>query len=90
MALTSWSGEIVLKNDIYIAKNYLLEDELSILNRLVTAFLEIAELRVSLKKTLTLDFWKNSIDKLLKRYPSGDIFFYYLQKIRIFSDIIID
>jgi len=65
MALTSWSGEIVRKNDIYIAKNYLLEAELSILNRLVTAFLEIAELRVSLKKTLTLDFWKNSIDKLL-------------------------
>ena len=33
MALTSWSGEIVRKNDIYIAKNYLLEAELSILNR---------------------------------------------------------
>jgi len=45
MALTSWKGGIVRKQDIYTAKNYLTKDEIDTLNRLVVIFLETAELR---------------------------------------------
>lgn len=65
MALTSWSGGIVRKKDIIIAKNYLQEDEIDSLNRLVTIFLESAELRVKMRKDLTLAYWRNAVDKLL-------------------------
>ena len=65
MALTSWKGKIVRKQDITIAKNYLTHNEVDSLNRLVSIFLESAELRVKLKKDLTLTYWRNSVDKLL-------------------------
>lgn len=65
MGLTSWSGERVRKADIYVSKNYLTSDELDILNRLVTVFLETAELRVKLRSDLTLSYWLESVDKLL-------------------------
>lgn len=65
MALTSWSGTIVRKEDVIIAKNYLSTDEIDVLNRLVTIFLESAELHVRMRKDLTLDFWRASTDKLL-------------------------
>ena len=65
MALTSWSGSIVRKKDIIIAKNYLTEDEIDSLNRLVTIFLESAELRVKLRKDLTLSYCRGALDKLL-------------------------
>lgn len=65
MALTSWSGSIVRKADVIVAKNYLTSDEIDVLNRLVTIFLESAELHVKLRKDLTLDFWRASVDKLL-------------------------
>ena len=65
MALTAWQGARVRKSDVYIAKNYLTNDEIDSLNRLVTIFLESAELRVKLRKTLTLDYWRNTADKIL-------------------------
>lgn len=65
MALTSWQGSIVRKSDIITAKNYLLQDELDSLNRLVNIFLESAEFRVKKRKDLTLEFWRASVDKLL-------------------------
>ena len=65
MALTSWSGAIVRKKDIIIAKNYLSKDEIDSLNRLVTIFLESAELRVKMRKDLTLDYWHHAVNKLL-------------------------
>lgn len=65
MALTSWSGSIVRKVDVIVAKNYLTSDEIDVLNRLVTIFLESAELHVKMRKDLTLDFWRASVDKLL-------------------------
>lgn len=65
MALKSWSGSIVRKTDVVIAKNYLTTDEIDVLNRLVTIFLESAELHVKMRKDLTLDFWRASVDKLL-------------------------
>lgn len=65
MGLTSWKGSIVRKADIAVAKNYLTGDELDTLNRLVSLFLESAELRAKMRKTLTLDYWRNSVDKIL-------------------------
>ena len=65
MGLTSWKGSIVRKADIVVAKNYLIEDEIDKLNRLVMIFLESAELRVKDRKCLTLDFWRENVDSLL-------------------------
>ena len=65
MALTSWSGSVVRKADVIVAKNYLTTDEIDVLNRLVMIFLESAELHVKMRKDLTLDFWRASVDKLL-------------------------
>lgn len=66
MNLTSWKGSIVRKQDIYIAKNYLSEDELDSLNRFVTVFLETAELRAKNRQDLTTDFWRQNIDKIIE------------------------
>jgi hypothetical protein len=65
MNLTSWKGTIVRKQDIYTAKNYLTEDELDSLNRIVTIFLESAELHVKLRKDLTIHFWEENVDKII-------------------------
>ena len=65
MALTSWKGSIVRKQDIYISKNYLTKDELDILNRMVIIFLETAELRAKKRKYLTMLYWKENFDKIL-------------------------
>ena len=65
MGLTSWKGSIVRKQDIIVAKNYLNENEIDILNRLTILFLESAELRVMERKDLTLDYWRSTVDTLL-------------------------
>ncbi len=65
MNLTSWKGTVVRKQDIYIAKNYLTEDEIDTLNRLVVIFLESAELRAKNRMDITMDFWRENIDKIL-------------------------
>ncbi len=65
MNLTSWKGKIVRKQDIYTSKNYLTEDELDSLNRIVTIFLESAELRAKMRKDLTMRYWEENVDKLI-------------------------
>ncbi len=65
MALNTWKGARVRKQDVIIAKNYLTEDEIDTLNRLVVIFLEQAELRVKQQQDLTLDYWQNNLDKML-------------------------
>lgn len=65
MALTSWTGSRVRKQDVIIAKNYLSNDEIDTLNRLVVIFLDQAELRLKQQKELNLDFWRNNVDKTL-------------------------
>ena len=66
MALTAWKGSIVRKQDIFIAKNYLNEDEIDTLNRLVVIFLETAELRAKERIDFTIHFWKENVDKILE------------------------
>ncbi|MCG5535950.1 virulence RhuM family protein [Ectothiorhodospira mobilis] len=66
MALTHWKGDRVRKQDVTIAKNYLTADEIDDLNRLVVMFLEQAELRAKQRQDLTLDYWRNNVDRLLE------------------------
>lgn len=66
MALTSFKGLKVRKQDIYIAKNYLTEDELDSLNRFVMVFLETAELRAKNRQDITMDFWRENIDRIIE------------------------
>jgi len=65
MALTSWKGGIVRKQDIYTAKNYLTADEIDTLNRLVVIFLETAELRAKDRLNIAISFWKENVDRIL-------------------------
>lgn len=65
MNLTSWKGKIVRKQDIYTSKNYLTENELDSLNRIVTIFLESAELRAKMRKDLTMCYWEENVDKII-------------------------
>jgi hypothetical protein len=65
MALTSWKGKVVRKQDITIAKNYLNADEIDTLNRLVVIFLETAELRAKNREDLTTHFWRENVDRLI-------------------------
>lgn len=66
MGLTSWKGSIVRKEDIFIAKNYLSQDEIDTLNRMVTLFLDTAELRVKDQIPLSLNFWKEEADSVIQ------------------------
>ena len=65
MGLTTWKGSIVRKGDVIIAKNYLQDNEIDSLNRLVDIFLTSAEERVKGRRDLTLDYWRKNIDNLL-------------------------
>ncbi len=66
MALTSWKGSVVRKGDIFIAKNYLLQDEIDSLNRLTVLFLDSAEMRVKERKDLTISYWRENVERLLE------------------------
>ncbi|HCU25124.1 MAG TPA: cell filamentation protein Fic, partial [Deltaproteobacteria bacterium] len=57
MGLTHWSGAKPRKSDVSIAKNYLNEKELDLLNRIVTAYLEFAELQAVRKKVMYMRNW---------------------------------
>jgi hypothetical protein len=65
MGLTTWEGGRVRKADVIVAKNYLSADEVDTLNRLVVIFLEQAELRAKDRQPLTLDYWRQNVDRLL-------------------------
>ena len=66
MWLTNRKWSIVRKQDILIAKNYLTEDEIDSLNRFVVVFLETAELRAKNKEFVTMDFWRENVDKIIE------------------------
>ena len=66
MGLTNWKGAIVRKQDIYVAKNYLTADELDSLNRLAVIFLETAELRAKNRIDITMDFWRDNVDRIIQ------------------------
>lgn len=63
--LRHWQGANVRKQDILIAKNYLTEDEIDTLNRLVVIFLETAELRAKSRQETRMSFWKQNVDQII-------------------------
>lgn len=66
--LLAWKGaptSRVRKADIVVAKNYLNEDEIDTLNRLVVIFLETAELRAKGKQETRMAFWKQNVDQII-------------------------
>jgi hypothetical protein len=63
--LLAWKGDKVRKADIVVAKNYLTEDEIDTLNRLVVIFLETAELRAKSKQETRMAFWKQNVDQII-------------------------
>ncbi|RZS84973.1 virulence RhuM family protein [Pigmentiphaga kullae] len=65
MALTSWKGGRVRKGDVTVAKNYLNADELNRLNRIVSMFLDFAELRAIQRKDLRMADWRTYVDSFM-------------------------
>ena len=66
MGLTSWLGEKPRKADAIVAKNYLAEDELQTLNRIVMAYLEFAELRALGRRPMYMADWIAKLDEFLR------------------------
>jgi hypothetical protein len=63
--LLSWKGSQVRKQDVVIAKNYLTEDEVDTLNRLVVIFLETAELRAKRQAITHMAFWQENVGQIV-------------------------
>ena len=66
MGLTSWKGGVVRKGDVTVAKNYLREDEIDELNRIVVMFLDFAEDQARRRKQVFLNDWKTRLDEFLQ------------------------
>ncbi len=66
MGLTAWAGGKVRKADVGIAKNYLQAGEIEALNRIVTAYLEFAELQAMNRKPMHMADWITKLDDFLK------------------------
>lgn len=66
MGLTSFKGAKVRKQDITVAKNYLTAEELDILNRIVTMYLDYAELQAKSHKPMYMNDWESKLNDFLK------------------------
>ena len=66
MGLTSWQGKSIKRTDVEVAKNYLNKDELDALNKIVTAYLDIAEVRALNHEPMYMKDWLETIDDYLK------------------------
>ena len=66
MGLTSWKGDQVRKTDVTIAKNYLSEEEISGLNRIVTMWLDFAEDQAQRRKQVFMNDWEKRLDEFLR------------------------
>jgi len=66
MGLTSWQGSRPRKTDAEVAKNYLAVDELDTLNRIVTLYLDFAELQAANRRAMTMADWIRKLDDFLR------------------------
>lgn len=71
MGLTNFSGALPTKKDISVAKNYLENDELARLNRLVSAFFDLAELKAMEQTPMKMSDWLKELDKFTSIYGKG-------------------
>lgn len=65
MALTTWAGSRVRKTDVMVSKNYLNDNEMDLLNRLATGFLDFAELRARNRQQTSMADWVGQTDRFL-------------------------
>ena len=66
MELTAWAGKEIKRSDVEVAKNYLNEKEIDALNKIVTAYLDIAEVHVLNQEPMYMKDWLETIDDYLK------------------------
>lgn len=66
MGLTSWSGSKLARADIEVAKNYLSQDELDVLNRFVSMYLDYAELQAMGRKSMYMKDWIAKLDDFIQ------------------------
>lgn len=66
MGLTSWRGDQIHRTDVEVAKNYLGQPELDALNKIVSAYLDIAEVRALNHEPMYMKDWLETIDDYLK------------------------
>jgi len=71
MGLTVFSSEQPVKGEVGIAKNYLTREELATLNRMVSAFFDLAELRAMQHQPMYMRDWIVELDDFSKRYGKG-------------------
>ena len=65
MGLTSWTGALPKRTDAEIAKNYLSPDELDTLNRIISLYLDFAELQAKSLKPMYMEDWIQKLDEFL-------------------------
>ncbi len=65
IGLTNFKGDTPTRKETEIAKNYLSMEELQILNRLVSAYLDVAEINALKRKTMTMKDWVGELDSFL-------------------------
>ena len=66
MGLTNFKGDYITSDDVEVAKNYLSEEELNVLNLIVSQYLDFAELQATRQKTMTMQQWIDKLDEFLK------------------------
>ena len=66
MGLTSWANDTIRRSDVEVAKNYLTQQELDALNKIVTAYLDIAEVHALNQEPMYMKDWLETIDDYLK------------------------
>ena len=71
MGLTNFSGLQMIRRDIYIAKNYLNEKELTMLNRIVDAYLSFAEIQAKSEQAMTMKDWIGKLNEYLALLGKG-------------------
>lgn len=66
MGLTSWNSDTIRRSDVEVAKNYLTAQEMDALNKIVTAYLDIAEVHALNQEPMYMKDWLETIDDYLK------------------------
>lgn len=66
MGLTNFKGNYITTDDVGVAKNYLSEDELNVLNLIVSQYLDFAELQAARRKAMTMQQWIDKLDEYLR------------------------
>ena len=66
MGMTNWVGTKPIKAEVAVAKNYLLPEELDVLNRIVTLYLEMAELQALDRKPMYMQDWIARLDEFMR------------------------